>query len=161
MTWGLKQPGDVLIDYASYILNTVVKARNDDPKYIGGGEVLTRIIYEAMGKTTKLNRAPSQNLWLMHREEAREDEEERRARPSSSTIGPRRLEKVVKGPTQDEIEAHQGMVQERVRVQKRKDDEERETRLQKRAKMERMLQGFVLERSMRGDTSPKCKPCMS
>ena len=64
MTWGLTQPGDVHIDYATYILDTVVKAKNKDPKYIGGGEVLTRIIYEAIGKSSELNRGPSQNIWL-------------------------------------------------------------------------------------------------
>ncbi|MCO5552367.1 hypothetical protein L7F22_005878 [Adiantum nelumboides] len=125
--------------------------------------MLTRIIYHAIGTYEMLLPGSSQNEWLREREEEEEEAVPQSTRMATTDrVGGRKLETVPKDTQtlREEQEAEEQEAEARLAAQrkgKRKMEEERPTILQKRAKMERMLARFVVQRSMRGDFGEKWK----
>ena len=57
--WALKTRQPKEISYATYIHSQIVKMGDKRPNYIGAGEMLTKIIYEAIDARGQWNPMPS------------------------------------------------------------------------------------------------------
>ena len=99
-TWALKTRQPTEISYASYIHSQIVKMGDKRPKYIGAGEMLTKIIYEAIDARGQWNPIPSQNEWLRL---IGDEEDEVPTVPPVSTRMKRKLE-TVKEEEEEEVE---------------------------------------------------------
>ena len=90
-TWALRTKQPKEISYASYIHSQIVKMGDPRPKYIGAGEMLTRIVYEAIDAKGQWDQMPSQNDWLRF---TGDEEDEIPIAPPVSTRMKRKLETV-------------------------------------------------------------------
>ncbi|MCO5551244.1 hypothetical protein L7F22_004743 [Adiantum nelumboides] len=156
---GIEPPQAAQLDHASYICNHILKLNKDKIEYVSGAEMLTKIIYEAMGAQEFEIRAPSQNQWLAKVEDtSSESEGEKRAPPSHTTIGGRKLERVKRASGKQTEVLTSVDEPPPLPDHKRKREQEMVTVAQKRAKMERLMESFARERILKGDYDTKWKP---
>lgn len=171
LTWAMGRTEAANIDFAAYIHEGIVNMQKKAPKHIGGGEMITRIIYEALDKTDQLVPGPSQTLWLELVEDFEDEQEDQeQAPPSHTTIGGRKLEKVPretmsptpnKTPTQGD-KSTSGKEESPMDLGKRKREPEKVSVEQKRTKMERLMEGFARQRLLKGEIAQeKWKPSSS
>ena len=91
-TWAMANAVPQEINHAQYVHSVLIKVGDKNPKYIGAGEVLTKIAYEAIGARGQWAMAPNQNTWLKMKVD--EEDEVPKAPPVSTRLK-RKLEPVL------------------------------------------------------------------